>query len=173
MDALIIILRALHIGAGVLWAGWAFCSAGFVVPAVRAMGPAGGAFMQALTTKTRLVQIMSWAPAIVVVTGLLMFWEVSGHFDAAWFASGQGTTLTIGSLAGLSAFTMGFLVMKPTASRIAKLGRTIATAGAPPTPEQAAEMGHLQAKMARGGSIAAWLLAVAVLGMAVTRFVMW
>lgn len=173
MDALIITLRALHIGAGVLWAGWAFVSAGFVVPAVRAMGPNGGAFMQALTTTTRLVQVMSWAPVIVVVSGSLMYWEVSGHLDAAWLSSGQGTTLTIGSVAGLLAFTLGFLVMKPTSGRMGKLGREIAAAGVPPTSEQAAEMARLQAKLTRGGNIAVWLLGTAVLCMAVTRFVVW
>jgi hypothetical protein len=55
MATYMIVLRLIHIFAGIVWAGWAFIQLGFIEPALKAAGPAGGAFMQALTGKTRLL----------------------------------------------------------------------------------------------------------------------
>jgi hypothetical protein len=49
-----IILRLVHILAGVFWAGTVFLMAGFLVPTMRATGREGGVFVQYLMRERRL-----------------------------------------------------------------------------------------------------------------------
>ena len=48
MQALYLVLRLIHILAGVSWAGAAVAFAAFVDPSVRASGPSGGPVIQQL-----------------------------------------------------------------------------------------------------------------------------
>ena len=171
MDVLMIVLRALHIVLGVLWAGWAFSLALFVEPGVRESGPSGKQFMQAVANKTKLVQFMTIAPILVILTGIWMFWKVSGGFDMVWIMSVHGATVTVGSLAGLTAFVYGFVVMRPMSMRIAAVSAEVAKQGVPPTESQLAELTSLAGRMRSGGHVAAWLLLISVLLMAVARYV--
>lgn len=117
---LLTILRLLHILPGVLWAGWAFALPLFIEPATRAAGPAGGAFMQALTGKTPLVKVMSWAPVIVITSGIWLLWLVSNGLDPDWLATTHGAVLFTGSILGISAFVGGMLFIRPLAMKMSK-----------------------------------------------------
>lgn len=166
MDVYMIVLRLIHILAGVLWAGWAFVSLAFIEPATRAAGPEGGKFMQALTGKTKLLPTMIVAPLLVIFTGLLLYWPVSDRLSGAWIVSGQGLALTIGSLAGILAFVAGFVINRPAAERLAALSLEMKSAGGPPSSEQIAELHSQQERLSKGGLYGAILLVVAVIGMA-------
>jgi hypothetical protein len=170
MNVYMIILRVIHIFAGVLWAGWAFAMVGFIEPASRAAGPEGGKFMQTLTGKTKLIQTMLVAPLLVILTGLLLYWPVSGGLSGRWIVSGPGLALTIGSFAGILAFVSGFVINRPAAERLATLSREMQSAGKPPSPEQMAELRAQQERLSKGGLYSAILLAVSVIGMSVARF---
>lgn len=65
----------------------------------------------------------------------------------AWITSGPGLGFTIGSLAALAAYGVGFFGIRPRVERMNALGQAIAAAGGPPTPEQAAELGRLEKEM--------------------------
>jgi hypothetical protein len=166
MYAYMIILRLIHILAGVLWAGWAFVSVAFIEPATRAAGPEGGKFMQVLTGKTKLLQTMLAAPLLVIFTGVLMYWQVSGGLSGLWLVSPSGLALTIGSLAGILAFILGLGISRPAAERLAALSREMQSAGGPPSSDQMAEQRVQQQRLAMGGLYGAILLAVSVIGMA-------
>jgi uncharacterized membrane protein len=166
MDVYVITLRLIHILAGVLWAGWAFVSVAFIEPAMRAAGPEGGKFMQALTGKTKLLQAMLAAPLLVILTGVLMYWRVSGGFSRSLLVSSSGLWLTIGSLAGILAFVLGLMINRPAAERLAALSREMQSAGGPPSSEKMAELRVQQQRLAMGGLYGAILLAVTVIGMA-------
>lgn len=56
MDAIHVILRLVHIFAGVFWAGVAFFIALVFTPAIARMGPEGDRFMQQFTQKTQISQ---------------------------------------------------------------------------------------------------------------------
>jgi uncharacterized membrane protein len=170
MDVYMIILRVIHIFAGVVWAGWAFAMVGFIEPASQASGPEGSKFMQALSGRTKIIQTMAVAPLLVVVTGLLLYWRVSGRLSGAWILSGQGLALTIGSLAAGLAYVSGHAISRPAAKRIAELSSEIQSAGSPPSPEQMAAMSAQQKRLSKGGLIIAILLAISVIGMAAARF---
>lgn len=167
----LLLLRLLHIVPGVLWAGWAFALPLFIEPATRAAGPAGGAFMQALTGKTPLVKFLTWAPILVIVSGVWLLWIVSGGLDPIWLGSLHGATLATGSLIGIVAFVYGMLFVRPLAARMGQIGGAIAASGMPPTPEQLAELGNIRDTMRRNARVIGSLLAMCVALMAVSRYV--
>ena len=172
MAAIHIILRLIHIFAGVFWAGVAFFTAGLLTPAVAKMGPEGGRFMQQFVQRTQISKWMSLVALLTTLPGVILYVIDSG-FSPAWMATGIGAGWTIGGLAGIAAFLHGGLVTGRVSSRIEQLGQEIAAAGGPPSPAQMAEMGRLQARIRQAGVISAFLLAVAVLGMAVARYLPW
>jgi uncharacterized membrane protein len=169
----LVLLRLIHIGSGVFWAGAAVMIAAFIEPTVRASGPEGGRFMQRLVEQRRFSTFMTLAALLNAVSGPLLYWTVSGHLQVSWITSGPGLTLTIGSVAGLVAFVLGLTVNGPTAKQIAALGQEMQTAGEPPSPAQMAKMQTLQEKLRRAGILDAVLLGIAVAGMAIARYMWW
>jgi hypothetical protein len=116
---------------------------------------------------------MSLAALLTALSGLLLYWPVSGHLTASWITSGPGLTLTIGSVAGLLAFFLGLVVNGPTAKKIARLGQEMQANAGPPISGQIAAMQALQARLRTAGVVDALLLAVAVAGMAIASYVRW
>lgn len=130
MNVYLALLRLVHIGSGVFWAGAAVMIAAFIEPAVRASGAEGGRFMQRLVEQHRFSLFMSLASLLTAASGLLLYWPASGHLRLGWLTSGSGATLTIGTVAGLLAFALGFAVNGPTARQIATLGQEMQAAPA-------------------------------------------
>lgn len=169
MDLYIAVLRVLHIGAGVLWAGATFFLVSFLIPTVQASGPEGGRFMQRLAAGP-YPRAITGAAIVTILSGLLLYWRDSAGLQAEWIGSAFGLTLTLGTAAGLIAFLRGVIVTKPIADRLGEVGTAVAAAGAPPTPQQMAEMQQLQAKLTTGARIVAYLLGFTVLAMAAARY---
>ena len=165
MDGYGLVLRLLHILGGVIWAGWAFSLALFVGPGVAAAGPEGGKAMQSIAGNTKLTQTMSVAPLLVVITGVLLFWRVSGELSSAWLSSAPGVTLSIGAVAGIVAYVLAARVIVPAAKQMAARGAT--AAGGPPP----ADLLALRDKMTRYGQYVAVLLAISVVTMAIASTV--
>jgi small-conductance mechanosensitive channel len=170
MDVYMVILRVVHIFAGVLWAGWAFAMVGFIEPASKAAGPEGPRFMQTLTGKTKLLQTMLVAPLLVIFTGLLMYWPASGGLSGRWLVSGAGLAVTIKSLAGILAFVSGLVISRPAAERLAALSKEVQSAGKPPSPQQLGQLRVQGEQLSRGGLYSAILLGITVVGASVARF---
>lgn len=154
-------LVLIHVLFAILWAGGAIVVGMFVIPSVFEAGPAGGAVMAGML-KRRFPVLMTVSGALVVLTGIRLF--TLQPLSGAWFGTAHGIALTLGAVAGLGAFAVGIFVQKPTAERLGALGAEIAGAGKPPTPEQAAEMQVLRAKMLKVAKVTAWhMIAAAVL----------
>jgi uncharacterized membrane protein len=170
MDILMIVLRLIHIFSGVFWVGATLFLWRFVTPAVQKMGTDGGKFMRALLSDTPYLRAIAGAAAATVISGLLMYWKVSNGFSGDWMSLTSSIVLTIGALAGLAAAGHGLFVIAPLGRQISALGNAMASAGGPPTPEQASSMQALQAKMARNVPIISGLMIVAVIGMASARY---
>ena len=168
---LIIVMRLIHILAGVAWAGGAFMLAGFVTPAVQKSGPAGGQVMQQMSGPGKLSQFMTVSAILTTVAGLYLFDVRSGHFNMAWLGTSAGIALSIGALAGIAAFLHGAFATGRLTKKMATLGAEIAANGGPPSPEQLAAMGDLQKRLAANGRISALLLLIAVGGMSLTGYV--
>ena len=170
MDWYVIVLRVIHIAAGVFWVGAAFVLFLFIQPSVRATGPAGQEFMGHLTTRKNLPLVVLLSGVVTVLAGLLLYWRASGGFDTAWISSGPGISFTVGGVAAIVTLALGLAVTKPSIDRMGALGQEIASSGGPPTPEQAAELQRLQARTVLVGRVSLVLLAVAVVAMAIARY---
>jgi hypothetical protein len=171
MQLYMIILRLVHVASAVFWAGGAFMVVGFITPAVRALGPEGGRFMQRLVQRGRLPTYMNSMSLLASLSGILLFWQVSGGLQPAWILSGRGLTFTIGSVIGLLAFVSGHSIQGRAAKRMGEIGMAITAAGGPPSPQQQAEMREMQERIRVGGIIGAVLLGISVIAMAIARYV--
>jgi len=166
----ILVLRLLHIFAGIFWAGGVFYLAYFIFPAVKALGPDGGKFMQQLSRTKKMPTVMTTLGLVNVLSGLRLMQIMSGNFSSAWFGSNFGIAISIGMVAGIGALCIGLFVNKPRAQKMAALGAAVAASGGPPTPEQQKELGALKDKLEKGVKIMAWHLLVAVITMAIARY---
>ena len=168
---MLILLRLIHILFGVFWAGTAMFNAIFLIPAVRALGPAGGQVMQEIAGKRKLPVYFLVAGILTVLSGFALFWHDSAGFSNGFMRSAGGRTFAVGGLFALIAVLVGIFVVTPAAMRLTKLGAAIAAAGKPPTPEQAAEVQRLQIRLGMMAMLAAGLLTITTICMAVARYV--
>ena len=174
-----LILRILHIGFGVFWAGSVFSfvcpfslerPGRFIAKAVKASGPEGGKFMQQLGKTGYPVAIMIMA-IISILAGVLLIAKLSSGFQAAWFTTAYAQVLTTGGVLAVIAFIIGFTVNRPAAARINGISSAMAKAGGAPTAEQMQELALLRKKLFTGSNIIAVLLLFVVLAMSVFRYV--
>lgn len=165
-----VILRLLHIGCGIFWAGTTIYLAFFIDPAVKALGKDGPRFMQQLAKTNRFPIVMLFAALITVVAGSLLIWRMSNGLQSAWLSTRYGKVLTAGAISAIVAFIIGFSVNRPVSLRMAKIGKAIAAAGGPPTAAQAEELSVLGKKIGVASKIVAVLLIAAVVGMSVFRY---
>ena len=170
MHALLVALRLIHILLGVFWAGTIFFMALFLEPSVRAAGPDGAKVMQGLMQR-RYFNIMPLIALLTILSGLALYWHVSGGLEPTWMRSRLGMSLTFGAVAAMVGFVIGVFVMRPIALRLFALGP--AAQQLPEGPEKAAAMAELQRLRGRAMVSGRWvaaLLGVAVTGMAVARY---
>jgi uncharacterized membrane protein len=170
MSWLVIVLRLLHVGGGVLWAGGTFVFTGFVEPAASASGPEGTRFLQRIAG-SRYPIVMTVAGVLTIVAGVWLLARDSGGFQRDFMGSGMGLAFSIGGLAGLLAAVVGFGLQTRNVIGMKALTRAIQAQAGGPTPEQVAQAQALGARFRDAGRWMARLLGVAVLCMAVARYV--
>ncbi len=168
--AIMIVLRVIHIVAGVFWAGTIMAIAWFLVPASQAMGQPGGAFMQQLMFRQRLRGFLGGAMILTILSGLTMYAWLAMETDGAWARSRMGVTLGIGAVAGIIAGGIGAGVVGRVGQKMAALGATIQASGSPPTDAQKAELESYQRRMRSAFRIIAVLLVIASITMAGARY---
>jgi uncharacterized membrane protein len=164
------VLRVVHVVVGVCWVGAIVFLAAFLIPSVRAAGPAGGAIMRELMLVRKLSQWLVGAMLLTLLSGIGLYWHDSAGFQSGWLGSGPGRTFGLGGVIAIVASVIGATVNSPTARRLGELAGRLG-AGAPPTPEELATMAALQARLALASKVVAALLLVAALLMAVARYV--
>jgi len=167
----LLVLRLLHIGCGVMWAGTVIFLAFFVDPAIEASGPQGAKVMQQLLKTNRFPIVIMILAIVTVVAGVLLIWKVSDGLQSAWLASENGKVLTGGAVMAIAAFIIGFIINRPAGARIAKIGKEIALTGTPPTESQLGEIKRLGRKLAIATKIMAFLLILAIVGMSAFRYI--
>lgn len=169
MDAYMVVLRIVHILAGVFWVGSAILIFFFLQPAARELGPAAGPLMTHLAQRKRLPDVTLGAAGLTILAGLLMYWRDSNGLDLDWIGSSFGVAITVGSLSAIAAVALGASVVRPSMNRAAALAQAAAAAGGP-TPEQGAEIQALQERVRATGNVVMPLLILAVLAMAAARY---
>jgi len=155
-------LILLHVFFGIVWAGGAIAAGFFIIPAVLDAGPSGGQVMAGVL-KRRFPTVMTVSAVLVVISGLRLYMM---RFSMDWLGTTHGIVLSIGALAGLGAFAIGVFAQRPTANKLGALGAKLASAGTPPSSEDAAEVERLRTRLRKVARVTAWHLVVAALLMA-------
>lgn len=171
MAALLVLLRLLHILAGIFWVGGSLLVHAHVLPTAKRLGQDAGKFMQSLAADSGMSAALTLSGWIATIAGAILFVFVSGHFDRGWMTSPTGVTFGIGAVLGIAGLVFGAAVQAPNGARLATLSREIAGGGGPPTASQVARMNQLRDKLERGGRIGSALLVTAAAAMAIARYV--
>jgi uncharacterized membrane protein len=167
---LIAILRAVHVIASSFWLGAMLLNAGFLLPAVRVTGPAGGQVMRQIVQVRRLPAFLNTAVLLTLLTGGVLFWRVSGGLTISWLSSGAGLGWSVGGTLAIIAALLGHFVNAPAARRYGQLAAEAQAAGGPPSGATVAEMQRLQLRLLSATQLAAALLVVAAAAMGAARY---
>lgn len=168
---MMIVLRLIHVLAGVFWAGTVFFFASFLLPSMRDAGPAAGAISKQLIVVRKYPRVVLIIAILTVLSGFALYGLDISLSNGAFARSRSGMVFGLGGIAATLTIVIGIVIMTPTANKMAALGAAIQASGKPPTPEQAAEQAELQKKMGMGTQMSAALLFVAVVCMAIGRYV--
>jgi uncharacterized membrane protein len=166
---LLIALRVVHVLGGVFWAGALLFVVFFLEPAVRAAGPDGARVMQGLQ-KRHYLEVVPAVAVLTLLSGLFLDWRDFGRLYPGPGASGVELALGIGGLAALVALALGLAVLRPSALRMGALGAELAQSAPERREGLGAEMGRLRDRMRQSGRWVAALLGIAVVGMAIARY---
>ncbi|HEX7964229.1 MAG TPA: hypothetical protein VF651_00815 [Gammaproteobacteria bacterium] len=166
---MMILLNLVHIMAGAFWAGAVLLLTFFLFPAMESAGPQGGAVMQKLVKGTRFPLAMMGSGVLTILSGLALYWFVSGGLSAAWISSSHGVAITVGGIGGILAAIVGGAMSGRASKRLGALMQEIQAAGAQPTADQQMEIASLKRTVRRGSLAGAAFILVALVGMSVAR----
>ena len=166
MNYLIMVLRIIHIFAGVFWVGGTLMMTFFIAPTIGATAEAGQKFIGHLMRELKFSQRMSAAAGLTILAGAILFWIDSDGFTSAWTSSGAGKGFSIGAGFAVVGLVFGILVGRTTTA-MAQLG---AQFQGKPSPEQIAQMQTLGKQQATYSKIASTTLILAVIFMSIARY---
>jgi uncharacterized membrane protein len=165
MDYLVIVLRLIHVIAGIIWVGSALTMNIFIGPTVYATQESGQQFLRHLMTRTRFTATMTVSAILTIIAGGALIGRAAGA-GSAWISSGPGIGFSIGAAFSLVAFVCGMLVGIDS-SRINRLRGDIQ---GKPSAEQSARLASLSGRLRILGPINVYSLLIASILMAVARY---
>jgi hypothetical protein len=161
-DALLLTLRVVHILAGVFWVGGVFIAGLFILPAVRAVGPAAMPVMQQIMLRRKLAVYLPISAVLTMIAGGVLYWRDMSLTAGAWRRSPMGMGMTFGAAAAIAAVVFGMGISAPAARKLAG-----APGGAPLSDEERARLGR---RAALGSAASMTFLLVATVAMAAARY---
>jgi uncharacterized membrane protein len=168
MNVLMLVLRIVHISAGILWGGGSIIMHFFFGPTVKATNQTGQQFAGHLMLKTRFVTVMTTMATLTVLAGGSLYWIDSQGLTSAWVKSTAGIGFLIGGLFGFVAFVAGVT--------FGQLNKQLAIVGSQvqgkPTPEQMAEIQLLQKRIAATTRFHVPSIIIAILLMSASRYLL-
>jgi uncharacterized membrane protein len=167
---LMILLRLIHIIGGVFWVGTVFLIAWFLMPAQRAMGPAGLTFVEELMIRKKLRVYLILTMALTILSGLAMYARYMMLSHGQWGSSTMGEVLGFGALCGIVAGGIGASSGRRMGMKMVAIGEAIRNSGGPPSAAQQAELHTIENKAAGEMKLVAALLVIAVAAMASARY---
>lgn len=170
MDPVLIALRLAHVVAGASWVGGAFLMILIVTRTARLSGAQGEEFFGRLMTVGRGARYFELIAVTTVIAGLLLYVRASQGLQLAWITSPTGIGFTVGALAAIVSLTWGGTMVGPTTKRLQAIGSEISAAGGVPTDAQLATVERLRARLELFGKADLVLLAIAVVMMAIARY---
>lgn len=160
---LIVLARAIHVIAGVAWAGATFMLASIIMPiAVRHGAEGAGRWMGLVARRVGLSSMI--AALLTVLSGIYLFAALHSQD-----ASADGLVLKTGGVAALLSIGVGVLVGRPAGIELGRLQQTLSPGTAPDADTQR-RIDALRRRQVIGVRLAAVLIGVAVLAMATFRY---
>ena len=172
MDLYLVILRIIHITAGIIWVGAAFTMLFVIYPAANALGSANSTnqFWLKFYKTTPWNLIMPVVAISTTVAGILLYVNVSDTFDSDWMKDTGNQVLSFGGIVGILAFGHGGGALGRISGEFAKLLETTLAKSDISEQEQTA-LAEMSQKIKRHAHIGFGLTMVAVLCMASARYI--
>lgn len=89
-------MRLLHILSGAFWFGAVMFSVRFLMPSLRAVGPAAGPIIAQLNQR-KMWAVFMGAALVNLGSGIWLMFLVSGGAPGEWMKTGMGRTIGAGS----------------------------------------------------------------------------
>lgn len=166
-DWTLVALRAVHVTCGVYWAGGRFLTVAY--PGFMIAADDDRDRLDRLLSHKRMTTSVGVAGVLTILSGTALLWLVSVGLDPAWFATTYGTVITVGAVVGVLAWMLGAAASYHAQYRGRDMREDIEAVGEM-TDSHRAELSRLLGRLRYGERLKALLLLVAVLTMAVARY---
>ncbi len=166
MNILVIVLRVIHIVAGVFWVGGSVVTTFFISPAASATGEAGHRVFVQLIRNLRFVQRFASAAGATVLAGGALYWIDSRGLSSPWMFSGPGFGFALGALFAIVGFGFGIRVGRATG----RLADDMSAIQGTPTEGQMLGLEASQRQVFRLRLVQDMLLVIALACMATARY---
>jgi uncharacterized membrane protein len=166
----ILVLRLLHVLAGIFWMGSGLFTSLFLIPALSLTGSPPGPLFAALGKK-RLFAALPAAAAVTVLSGLRLMWVTSGGSFAEYVATPMGRTFALGGAAAVAAFIVSAALARPSSQRAGAISATLGTLAVDERARATAEIARLQKRSAVASRFSLVFMLLAGTAMAVARYV--
>jgi hypothetical protein len=170
MDPLLITLRIIHVGSAMTWFGGGILAAFFLQPTAEALGKAGQPFMDHLIKRRRMGIFFPIVSGLTILSGAALYWRDSAGLSIAWITSPTGLGFTIGAIAAIVAFGLGFILIGPSVAEQTAVQNELAHGDGMPTEAQRGRLERAARRMQLANRIDLPLLLVAGISMAVARY---
>ena len=110
------------------------------------------------------------AATITLLSGLWLYWTVSGGFEASYVHSLQGITFATGGILAIVGFAIGMTAIRPNMAKAAALAQAASQANEAERGAIAAQAQVLRQRAATAGNVVNVFIVVAILAMAVGRY---
>lgn len=166
MDILAIVLRIIHIVAGILWVGGAALFFFYIEPTINRLGPDAEKFVDEFVNRRKVPVYFMTISTLTVLAGAALYWKDFGGIDT----SAYGLALGLGGLAAFVAWLGGNLLIPRNLNVLGAIVAEMKAAGGPPGPELVTRLHAAQERLRKIGLADLVLLGIAVLAMAVARY---
>ena len=167
MDVWAVVLRIIHIVAGVLWVGGAGLFFFYLEPAINKLGPDAEKFVDEVINRRKAPIYFATTSTLTVVAGVILYLR---DFGATIATSPFGLALGLGGLAALIAWLGGNLLIPRTLYQLMAVGAEMKASAGPPAPELVSRMQATQERLRLIGLVDIVLLLFAVAAMASARY---
>jgi hypothetical protein len=167
MDVVYIVLRVLHIGAAMGWAGGAALFFFYIEPTLFKLGPDAEKFANEMIEKRKVPVYFAALSTVTVLAGLALYFRQVGGIGL--WTSTPGLVYTAGAIAAIIAWIGGNVLIVPAVRKVGALGQEMKLAGGPPSAELMGRMHAAQESLHRIGLADLVLIAIAILCMESAR----
>lgn len=167
MDIVAVVLRIVHIVAGVLWVGGAGLFFFYLEPAINRLGPDAEKFVDEVVNRRKVPIYFVALSTLTVLAGVILYWR---DFGLSFNTSPFGLALGLGGLAALIAWLGGNLLIPRTLGQLMTIGAEMKASAGPPPAELVSRMHAVQERLRLIGLIDVVLLLFAVAAMASARY---